>query len=503
MKINKNLTYISITLFFVLLFAPVIIDRVEYFSSTRNAQHDDEPLDDHSLLKRIQERKILHVGMLKSNIPYYALTLNHNKEPNNVDYELIRLFAQKIGAELVLHEKQTLTDLFNALEKDEIDIIASGLSLLPAKFNNYFISPAYQIASQHLIYRRGTYRPRSMQNVKENILVADHSVQVPLLRKLKQTYPNLNWKIKKEVLPEDLVKMVAKGEIKYTIIESTTLSRLQLTYPELAIAFTIQKAQPIGWQMKKNKDHSLSDAINLFMHSIIDNGVAESIVSKYYNHISQFDYVNIASFINTIENTLNFYRDYFETYSKENNLDWQILAAISYQESHWNPKAVSPTGVRGIMMLTQTTAKLMKVKDRLNPEDSIRGGAAYIKKLLNLVPQQVPKEDRIWFALTAYNMGIAHLYDLIKLVKSEHDNPYAWDRVKNYLPLMDEQRYYKTLKYGKANGIQAYQFVENIKLYKMVLSSYLAQHPNARQENPVKEESGIKAEKDSNAPAKK
>ena len=189
--------------------------------------------------------------------------------------------------------------------------------------------------------------------------------------------------------------------------------------------------------------------------------------------MKKFDYVDTQKFIQAINKTLPKYQEYFEIYAAENELDWKLIAAMSYQESHWNPRAASSTGVRGMMMLTKPTADSLGIKNRLDAEQSIKGGSIYVKKIIDRMPTTIPAEERIWFALAAYNMGIGHLWDARSLAVKLNKNPDSWQDVRQVLPLLSEEEYYTNLKYGFARGYQAVHFVDSIQQYYMSLVGYL------------------------------
>jgi membrane-bound lytic murein transglycosylase F len=163
----------------------------------------------------------------------------------------------------------------------------------------------------------------------------------------------------------------------------------------------------------------------------------------------------------------------FEKYARQ--IDWRLLAAISWQESHWDPQATSPTGVRGMMMLTRNTAQSLGLTDRTDAEQSLDGGMRYLQDMMNKVPDSVPKDERIWFALAAYNMGYAHMLDAMALTKKQKGNPDSWADVKQRLPLLSQKPYYSRLKYGYARGHEAYAYVENIRKYHISLVGYLSE----------------------------
>ncbi|MCD4596361.1 membrane-bound lytic murein transglycosylase MltF, partial [Proteus mirabilis] len=192
---------------------------------------------------------------------------------------------------------------------------------------------------------------------------------------------------------------------------------------------------------------------------------------KYFGHVGSFDYFDTLSFITAIDSILPNYQPLFEKYAE--TFDWRLLAAMAWQESHWDPHATSPTGVRGLMMLTRPTASSMGITDRLDPEESIKGGAQYLKHLLSRLPDTIPDDEKIWFALAAYNMGYGHMLDARKLTEQQGANPNSWLDVKARLPLLSQKKYYLDLPYGYARGHEAYRYVENIRRYQLSLEGYL------------------------------
>lgn len=175
-------------------------------------------------------------------------------------------------------------------------------------------------------------------------------------------------------------------------------------------------------------------------------------------------------FAQRIETRLPRYKGLMQSAAQAHDLDWHLLAAMSYQESFWNPDATSPTGVRGLMMLTQITAKELAVKDRLDPRESIEGGARYFAQLRDRLPASVQEPDRTWMALAAYNMGMSHLEDARVLTEHKGKNPNIWQEVKQQIPLLEEPRYYRYLPNGHARGREAVAYVERIRQYRTILT---------------------------------
>jgi len=175
-------------------------------------------------------------------------------------------------------------------------------------------------------------------------------------------------------------------------------------------------------------------------------------------------------FAQRIETRLPRYEGLMQSAAREHDLDWHLIAAMSYQESFWNPDATSPTGVRGLMMLTLQTAKELSVTDRLDPRESIHGGARYFAQLRNRLPASIAEPDRTWMALAAYNIGMSHLEGARVLTQHLGKDPNVWTDVKQHLPLLEDKHYYQYLRNGYARGNEAVAYVERIRQYHTILT---------------------------------
>jgi len=264
---------------------------------------------------------------------------------------------------------------------------------------------------------------------------------------------------------------VTDGKLPYTIADSVAISLFQRVHPELAVALDVTDEQPVTWFSPLDADQTLSAAMLDFYNGMNEDGTLARLEEKYLGHGDDFDYVDTRSFLRAVDNVLPDLKPLFEKYAQE--IDWRLLAAISYQESHWDAQATSPTGVRGLMMLTKNTAQSLGLTDRTDAEQSISGGARYLQDMMAKVPETVPEEERIWFALAAYNMGYAHMIDARALTAKTKGNPDSWSDVKQRLPLLSQKPYYNKLTYGYARGHEAYAYVENIRKYQISLVGYL------------------------------
>ncbi len=419
-------------------------------------------------LEAIKARGELRVSTLNSPLTYFTTP----QGPSGLDYELAKSFANYLGVKLVVIPHQNINDLFDDLDDDNADILAAGLIYNRDRLSRSSTGPAYYSVSQQLVYRLGTTRPKTFADIKGKLAVASGSAHVSTLKQLKQNkYPDLSWEASSDMTSKELLEQVADGKLDYTIGDSVTIALLQRIHPQLAVAFDITDEEPVTWYLKRSDDDSLYAALLDFYSQRVEDGTLARLEEKYLGHVGSFDYVDTKTFLSAIDSVLPTFRSLFEKYASE--IDWKLLAAIAYQESHWNPQATSPTGVRGLMMLTRATAEGLGVTDRLDPEQSIQGGALYLQRLMEKVPDTVPEDERIWFALAAYNMGWGHMLDARKLTKSQQGNPDSWVDVKQRLPMLSQKRYYPSLTYGYARGREAYNYVENIRRYQVSLVGYL------------------------------
>ena len=388
--------------------------------------------------------------------------------PAGIEYELAKNFADSLGVEVKFVVNDNLKEISELIAAGKVDIAAAGLSVTQEREDYLRFAPAYQQITSKLVFKQGQKWPRNLSQLDGELRVLAHSSFSQELLEQKQFFPELHWSETSEHSNEELLMMVLDETIDYTIVDSTELDLNRRFHPELAVAFTIGKPQDLAWALAKTDDYSLFTKVIEFFGGQKSTGRISQLVEKYYGHVEHFDYVGARTFHRATQQKLDTYKDYFVESAGE-DLDWRLLAAVSYQESHWRPKAKSPTGVRGMMMLTLRTAKQLGIKNRLDPEQSIHGGAAYLRKVLKRVPERITEPDRTWFALAGYNVGWGHVEDARIITQKQGGNPDQWSDVKERLPLLQKKRWYKTTKHGYARGEEPVKYVTNIRRYYDVL----------------------------------
>ncbi len=403
-------------------------------------------------------------------------TLYQDSEgPAGPEYDYLSSFAEFLGVKLRFEIRDNDQDVLSSISKDEGHVAAAGMTFYPPLEDQGFVfGPGYQDVDIQVVCRRNHgIRPRNVAELAdaELVVVADSTYESRLFE-LQEEYPDLSWESEENANVDDLLQLVWRKEIGCTIANSSEVNIKRRFYPELQIAFTIEENQELAWNLSPEWK-VLSDAIDQWLTAIENDGTLLVLKDRHYN-IEQFDYVDMRTFIRRMKSRLPNLVPLFEKAAKKYDIPWTLLAAQAYQESHWNRRAKSPTGVRGIMMLTLTTAKEMGVESRLNAEQSIMGGAKYMSRLEGRIPDSVQGEDRWWYALAAYNVGMGHLHDARTLAERLDLDPDNWRDLKGVLPLLSQKKYYKDLKYGYARGAEPITYVRQIRNYHNIMRAQMA-----------------------------
>tara|TARA_B110000003_G_scaffold272913_1_gene309700 strand:- start:1453 stop:2112 length:660 start_codon:yes stop_codon:yes gene_type:complete len=165
------------------------------------------------------------------------------------------------------------------------------------------------------------------------------------------------------------------------------------------------------------------------------------------------------------------FKDLFLEAEELTNFDWEFLAAISFQESQWNPRAKSNMGVRGMMMLTQETAKSLGITNRIDPRNSIIGGSRHLADITASIDYGLTESDRLNFALATYNLGATNVKNAILQTDIE-PNLLTWNDLKKELLVLNGDELYFEPQNGYSRGQQTIDFVERTREYALLMRVY-------------------------------
>lgn len=419
-----------------------------------------------TLLDEVLETGVLRVVTRTSPTTYYT----GSNGPEGPEYDLIKGFAAFLGVKLDLQTTERFSDLIPKVESGAAHVAAAGLTVTPEREARVDFGPAYQEVRQFLIYKLGTGRPKSIEDlVGKSLEVVASTSYVETLKTVQAHKPELVFTENPNTDVAELLLSVAEQDIDYTVADSSLFKVYRNFVPEIRVGFELTVGDSLAWAFPKRYDASLIERAQDYLKYIRENGDLDRIMDRYYSHTQRFDYVGTRRFIRDYRKKLPKYRKTFEKAARDVDLDWRMLAAIGYQESHWNPRAISPTGVRGIMMLTENTATGMGVSDRIDPTQSIEGGAAYLLRMKRRFPAAIKEPDRTWFALAAYNVGYGHVQDARQLARDEGSDHNLWINVKKTLPLLTQSSWYSQTKHGYARGWEPVMYVENVRNYYDIL----------------------------------
>ena len=421
------------------------------------------------VLERIRERG--EVRVLTRNAPttyYFGRT-----GPAGLEYDLVSRFAEALGVELQLVVLDGFGEVLKALERGRGDIAAAGITAIPERKERFDFGPSYQQVQQEVVCRRGGFVPDTLGELPEaELLVLAGTSYVERLQELKAKHePKLDWRVTDDLSSEEILERVWQEQVDCTVADSNVVAINRRYFPELKVAFPITHEQPLAWALPEGAE-KLRARLVAFFDDLRANNTLKALRERYYGHITIFDYVDVATFRRRIRERLPKYRALFQRVAEEYPFSWELLAAQAYQESHWEPHARSPTGVRGLMMLTQPTARELGIDNRLDPEASVRGGAEYLQRMRDRLPDDIEEPDRTWIALAAYNVGMGHVRDARKLAQRAARNPDRWNALKDMLPRLSRPEYYKTVPYGYTRGTEPVKYVDHIRQFYAILTNH-------------------------------
>jgi len=390
--------------------------------------------------------------------------------PGSLDLQfnqhLAALFAAQLGVKL-----KSLTlypyQVSKALARHQADFSAIGMRSNEPDAAQKFGVP-YQTVGESLVC--GGKQPTDYAELKtREITVVAGSAQDAALRSARLSQPGLSWKTIEKTTPNELLEEMDRGQIDCTVANDEQFAIMRNFHPDMETEFEIATPSELAWSFAPDADAELYAQMEKFFARIEEDGTLDRLVDRYYGHSDRIMPIDAAAFLSKTNTVLPHYRQLFEEAASLTGIDWQLLAAMSYRESHWNPLATSYTKVRGMMMLTEDTADRMNVANRLDARESIMAGARYLQLLKEQLPLRIDEPERTWLALAAYNQGMGHLEDARTLAQRYGMNPDLWVDVQKMMVKLRNPGIAKTLKHGYARGGEAVVFVETVRLYQDML----------------------------------
>jgi len=392
---------------------------------------------------------------------------------SGIEQDLLEMFAKDTGMRLRLVERTKFSEILPALRRHLAHLAAAGLVATEERRKQFIFGPSYLSVHTVVAYNTDHQRPKNIRDlIGKRVIVLAGSGGAEQLRLEVLEEPGLKWEEDPATDSMELLDRLSSDEVDYVVTDSNIVELAQNFSPNIGRAFNLGEPETLAWAMPKDASPLLVGRVKDFFARINANGSLRILLDRYYGHIQRLTQADVSAFLERRLLVLPQYRGTFEEAQELTGIDWRLLAALGFQESHWNPLATSPTGVRGLMMLTSETADRLGVNDRLDPRQNIIAGARYLKILKDTLPERIAEPDRTWLALASYNVGYGHLEDARILTQRHGLNADSWVDVKKTLPLLTRSDFYTTVKRGFARGGEAVILTENIRNYFDILVRY-------------------------------
>ncbi len=417
-----------------------------------------------STIDIIRERGSVILITHNSANSYYI----YRDRPMGFEYDLAKEFASYLDVELEVITPGWL-QMIDRLESGWGDFIAAGMTITESRQERVDFSDSYLDVKQQIILKNDNRNIRDIGDLNgRTVHVRAGTSYHERLEELIETGVDLKIVLHTDVPTEELIEKVSKGEIEVTVADSNIALLNRQYYPDIKISFPISGEQSLGWAVRKG-DPAFVEIVNRFFAQIMENGQLERIYNRYYSERGTVGYVDLKAFHNRIVTHLPRYEEIIQSEAEKYDLDWRLLAAMIYQESRFNPFARSHTGVRGLMQVTQMTAREMGIADRMDPEQSIRAGARYMSELYGRFDDIEDDYDRMLFTLGSYNVGYGHVRDAQKIAGRKGYDRTRWSTMERVLPMLRNPKYYLETKYGYARGTEPVRYVKRIMTYYDIL----------------------------------
>lgn len=391
------------------------------------------------------------------------------------DRELLEKFGRFSGVEIEFIPYANHDKAFDALTRGRADImLASGYN--PDKIPETVdidAGPVYEKEQALLLHNIRRFELRSpFELCGIEIFIPGHPDLLQTFAELKQQLDCNSLLITTGNCTHlgPLLKYNNDKSVRFHMVEAGAFLPLKPFLHRLRVTDSFGDELEYRWYIREEIPGLVRKVTDYWDH-INSNGTVADLREKYFGFIpEETDFYDQYTLRKDIREKLPRYTRYIIRAAQKYGMDPLFLTAVMYQESHFNPLAQSRTGVRGLMQLTQDTADLLGLKSRLDPRQSIYGGARYLKFLWEKMENsEVTGWNRWLFALAAYNQGLGHVFDAIDIARYTGRNPRTWRSLKQVFPLLTRKKYHSKTRHGYTRGYEAVDYVDNIRYYYYIM----------------------------------
>jgi membrane-bound lytic murein transglycosylase F len=470
MNLKTIKIYITVVL---LLMSPLFFEACNSNSGTRVDLHPPNEKEHVTDLDGIRERGRLVVAADFSSTSYFI----YRGQPMGYQYQMLQELANYLDLRLDVRVSNDIDETFNQLNTGDIDLIAMNLTVTADRKGMVAFTHPHSQTRQVLVQRMPEnfrkLHPSQLQDslIRNQLDLADKTVYVQKGSAYADRLKTLANEIGSEIniVPvaieaEQLVQMVARGEIDYTVADENVAAVNKSYYPILDIETAISFPQNLAWAVRRNSDE-LKTEIDKWLEDFKKSTRYAVIYNKYFKNQHTVNMVSSDYYV-LGSGKISRYDEAVKRESERIGWDWRLVSSLMYQESRFNPEAVSWAGAFGLMQLMPATAGRFGVSKNTSPESHIRAGSSFLKWLDKRFEGEIPDSvERTKFVLAAYNVGKGHVDDARRLAEKYGDNPDIWEgSVENWLLNKSQPKYYRdpVVKHGYARGIETTNYVRQV-----------------------------------------
>ena len=439
---------------------------------TRAKEDADKP--ERIDLDKIKARGKLRVVTAYNSVDYFI----YKGKPMGYQFEMLQELSNYLGLKLDITVSNDVKKNFDDLLSGKVDLIAMNLTVTRNRSKMVAFSEPHCYTRQVLVQRKKDKKQKKDKTgfnplIRNQLDLAGKSIYVQknssYAERLRALSNEIGDSINVIEIPdyevEQLIGLVANGEISYTVCDENLARVNKNYYDNIDVETPISFPQKIAWAMRP-ESQALQDVVNKWLKSFKKTARFKRIYQKYYLNKRSIHIVN-EGFHSMKGGQFSVYDDVIKKESKIYGLDWRLIASLIYQESRFMPNVESWAGAVGLMQLMPETAETFGVQaDELkSPERNISGGLKFLIWLDDKLKDDVPDpNERIKFVLASYNVGLGHVQDAMRLAKKYGKDPSKWSDVGYYLLNKSKPKFFNdpVVKYGYCRGEEPYQYVNEI-----------------------------------------
>ena len=429
----------------------------EYLLAHQFTRHRQQTFTDD--LPGLKERRRLRMITRNNAMTYFI----YRGQQIGFEYELIKRFASQhnLGLEIVIPNSHA--ELLSYLNEGKGDVVASAMTITEERQEQAVFTLPYNEVSELVVVHADDDSIASLQDLAgRTIHVRASSSFYTTLMALRDSIKGLEIAIVPDnVETEDILAGVEEGIYDLTMCDSHLLDIERAYGRRLKAALSI-KPSALGWAVRKDNSELLA-ALNEYIKEEKGGLFFNMMKKRYFKSTRAVARAKDSTRVG-LSGQLSPYDELAKKYASQYGQDWRLITAQMYQESKFDPEAVSWVGAQGLMQVMPGTGQQLGFTDLHEPREGIHAGVKYMHQLINRFDHNLPMEERIRFALASYNAGYGHVLDARRLAREMGWDPNRWfGHVEQAMRLLSQPDYYERARYGFCRGGQPVHYVKHIQ----------------------------------------